>query len=162
MHKDVRLLIVDDEVRFVQSLARRLQLRGFAVATALSGSEALLAAEHQPFDVVLLDLKMPGMNGEDVLDRLKTDYPNTEVIILTGHGSIDSAVKCTQAGSHSYLQKPCETELLLEAIKDAYQRRVARKLHLDEASMEDLLRNATGQGPLGILKHLQELERKTS
>lgn len=160
MEDRIRLLIVDDEVRFIESMARRLRMRGFEVSTALSGVEALAVVANRAIDVVLLDLKMPGMSGEEVLARLRADHPLVEVIILTGHGSIDSAVKCTQVGSHSYLQKPCETDVLLGAVKDAFGRRVARRLKLDEDAMDELLRAARGEGPLGILKRLRQLDRE--
>jgi DNA-binding NtrC family response regulator len=158
----IRLLIVDDEERFLENLARRLTLRGFAVTAAANGEEALAAATDQEFDVALVDLKMPGLNGQVVLERLKERHPLTEVIIVTGHGSIDSAVQCTQAGSHSYLQKPCEIDVLLEAVKDAYQKRVARKLELDDDKLQTLLRGATGEGPLGLLRRLRQLEQNAT
>jgi len=81
-----------------------------------------------------------------------------EVIILTGHGSIDSAVQCTKAGSHSYLQKPCETEELLGALRDAYRKRVKNRLRLDEEQMARLLHLSAGESPLGILRRLKRLE----
>jgi len=128
MLDNIQLLIVDDEVRFLQTLKERLQLRGFDVTAVTNGTLAIEAARNTRFDLALLDLKMPGMNGEEVLRILKEEHPLMEVIILTGHGSVESAVDCTKAGSHSYLQKPCETEELLEMLKDAYHKRVQRKL----------------------------------
>ena len=152
------MLVVDDEERFLNTITRRLSLRDFEVTPVSNGREAVEAARRQEFDLALLDLKMPGMSGEEVLDVLKREHPLTEVIILTGHGSIDSAVNCTQAGSYSYLQKPCETEKLLETLKDAYQKRVQRKLQIDQAKMEEMLRLATGESPLGILRRLRDIE----
>jgi DNA-binding NtrC family response regulator len=159
--KKIKLLVVDDEVRFLRTLSARLSLREFDVTPVTTGEEALEAAAEQAFDLALVDLKMPGMTGEEVLDALKRDHPYMEVIILTGHGSIDSAVQCTRAGSHSYLQKPCETEELLEVLKDAYRRRLERKLQRDHEKLEELARIAVGESPLRILARLKELEDRT-
>ena len=158
MSDNIRLLIVDDEVRFLETLKERLQMRGFDVTAVTSGTRAIEAARGTRFDLALLDLKMPGMDGEEVLRILKEEHPLMEVIILTGHGSIESAVDCTRAGSYSYLQKPCETNELLEVLKDAYHKRVQRKLDLDKEKVDELLRLATGESPLGILRRLRELE----
>jgi DNA-binding NtrC family response regulator len=159
MSNNIQLLIVDDEVRFLQTLKERLQIRGFDVTAVTNGTHAIEAARCTRFDVALLDLKMPGMDGEEVLRILKLEHPLLEVIILTGHGSIESAVDCTKAGSHSYLQKPCETDELLEVLKDAYSKRVQRKLELDKKKLDELLGIATGESPLGIIRRLRELER---
>jgi len=159
MSDNIRLLIVDDEARFLHTLEERLQMRGFDVTAVASGKKAIEAARVTRFDLALLDLKMPGMDGEEVLRILKEEHPLIEVIILTGHGSIESAVDCTKAGSHSYLQKPCETEELLEVLKDAYHKRVQRKLALDKEKVDELLRIAIGESPLGILRRLRDLER---
>lgn len=159
MSDNIQLLIVDDEVRFLQTLKERLQLRGFDVTAVTNGTLAIEAARSSRFDLALLDLKMPGMDGEEVLRILKEEHPLMEVIILTGHGSVESAVDCTKAGSHSYLQKPCETEELLEKLKDAYHKRVQRRLAMDKLKVDELLRIATGESPLGILRRLRELEK---
>jgi len=159
MSDKMQLLIVDDELRFLLTLKGRLQMRGFDVTAVTSGTQAIKAARNTCFDVALLDLKMPGMDGEEVLRILKEEHPLMEVIILTGHGSIESAVDCTKAGSHSYLQKPCETDELLEVLKDAYHKRVQRQLALDKEKVDELLRIATGESPLGIIRRLRELER---
>ena len=157
MSENIRLLIVDDEVRFLQTLKTRLEIRGLDVMTAKNGKDALAAARKSNFDVVLLDLKMPGMDGEEVLKILKQEDPLVEVIILTGHGSVESAVDCTRAGSHSYLQKPCETNQLLLALKDAYHKRTQRRLDLDKEKVDELLDLATGESPLGIIRRLKQL-----
>jgi DNA-binding NtrC family response regulator len=160
MADKIKLLVVDDEVRFLNTLTQRLSLRDFDVTAAASGQEAIDFAREREFDLALVDLKMPGIPGEQVLEVLKQEHPFIEVIILTGHGSVDSAVHCTQAGSYSYLQKPCETEHLLEVLKEAYRRRIERLFQNDQQKMEELQRIATGQSPLAILKRLKELERK--
>lgn len=158
MSSKIRLLIVDDETRFLKTLAQRLSLRDFDVTPVENGRAALEAAAKEEFDLALVDLKMPGMSGEEVLEALKRDHPLMEVVILTGHGSVDSAVYCTRTGSHSYLQKPCGTEELLEVLKDAYEKRVKRRLRLDQAKLDALMNLAIGESPLGIIRRLREIE----
>ena len=160
MAKKIRLLIVDDEERFLKTLTQRLGLRDFEVTSASNGQTAIEFAEQQQFDLALVDLKMPGMRGERVLELLKKKDPYIEAVILTGHGSIDSAVECTKLGCFGYLQKPCETEELMKVLKEAYQSRVQKKLKLDEEKMNQLLNIATGESPLGILRKLKDLEEK--
>jgi DNA-binding NtrC family response regulator len=159
MTKKIRLLAVDDEERFLQTLTQRLSLRDFDVTAATSGDQALRVAKSDSYDLALVDLKMPGMSGEQLLEVLRRNHPFVEVIILTGHGSIDSAVECTRLGAFGYLQKPCETEELLDVLRQAFQARVQRKLALDQARMEQLLETVTGESALGVLRRLQELER---
>ncbi len=160
MAQKITLLIVDDEERFLKTLTQRLSLRDFDVTPVNDGQKALEYAKRQAFDLALVDLKMPGMSGEEVLEHLKKNDPYIEVVILTGHGSIDSAVLCTQLGSFSYLQKPCDTDELLRVLKDAYQKRVQRKLQLTDEKIQSLLHIAMGESPLGILRRLRELEEK--
>jgi DNA-binding NtrC family response regulator len=158
MARRIKLLIVDDEVRFIKTLSQRLSMRDFDVTPADDGHRAIEAAKTQTFDLALVDLKMPGISGEEVLELLKKNDPYIEVVILTGHGSVDSAVYCTKLGAFSYLQKPCDTDELLAVLKDAYQRRVQRKLKLSKEKLESLLNVAVGESPLGILRHLRNLE----
>ncbi len=158
MKNKIKLLVVDDEVRFLKTLTQRLTMRDFDVTPVTSGKAALEAARTMGFDLALVDLKMPGITGEEVLEVLKDEHPYIEVIILTGHGSIDSAVRCTEVGSHSYLQKPCETEELLEVLKDAYEKRIRRKMTLSKEKMEKLAEITMGESALSILRNLKELE----
>jgi DNA-binding NtrC family response regulator len=158
MANKIKLLLVDDEERLLKTLKQRLELRDFEVTAVTRGADALAEAEARPFDLALVDLKMPGMNGEEVLERLKAKDRFIEVVILTGHGSIDSAVRSTKLGSHAYLQKPCATEELLEVLKDAYSKRVKRKLEIQQRELEERLGQAMGESPLAILRRLRELE----
>lgn len=107
MARKIRLLVVDDEMEFLENLSMRLSIRDFAVVPVTRGENAVVEARKREFDVGLLDLNMPGLGGEEVLEILKKEHPLTEVVILTGHGSVESAVSCTKAGSYGYLQKPC-------------------------------------------------------
>lgn len=160
MTQQIRLLIVDDEARFLNTLSQRLSMRDFDVTPVTNGFEAIEIARQKEFDLALVDLKMPGMSGEEVLDTLKAEHPDVEVVILTGHGSIDSAVQCTRAGSHSYLQKPCETEELLQVLQEAFAKRVRRRLRLNEEKLEEMLSSAMSESPLAILRKLKEIDLK--
>jgi DNA-binding NtrC family response regulator len=158
MAKKIKLLIVDDEVKFLDSIARRLEMRGFDVAKASNGQDAVEAARNQKFDLALLDLKMPGMNGKEVLEILKKEHRYLEVIILTGHGSLDSAVDCTKLGAFSYLPKPYELDKLLEVLKGAFEHRLIKKFVADDSRMKKLADLAAGSSPLGILRAMNELD----
>jgi DNA-binding NtrC family response regulator len=158
MSDRIRLLIVDDEEEFLESIAKRLQMRDFDVSTASRGAEAVEIARKEKFDLALLDLKMPGMDGKQVLEILKKEHKFIEVIILTGHGSVDSAVDCTKLGAFGYLPKPYELEKLLETLQQAYQVRMEKKFQLDEARMEKIARLATGSSALTILRELKKMD----
>lgn len=156
----INLLIVDDEEPFLESMKRRLEVRDFHVLCVNRGDKAIETARTHPVDIALVDLKMPGISGEETLEALKREHEWMEVVILTGHGSIDSAVECTRSGAYSYLQKPCELEHLLEVLKDAYKKRVMNKMKIQETQMDELLHKAAGDSPLAILRRLKEMELK--
>lgn len=156
MDKTIKLLIVDDEKQFLESIAKRLELRGFVVTKASNGEEAIAAASQDRFDLALLDLKMPGMDGKEVLEILRREHRFLEVIILTGHGSIDSAVECTKLGAFGYLSKPYELEKLLEVLKEAYQVRLRRKFQDDQVRLEEIARVAREYSPEAILRRARD------
>ena len=158
MDEKIRLLIVDDEVAFLDSIAKRLELRDFEVARATNGKDALEAADQQKFDLALVDLKMPGMDGRELLARLKASHKYLEVIILTGHGSLESAVECTKLGAYGYLPKPYELEQLIELLKEAYQVRMEKKFERDQQRMELIRQIAIGDSALGIMRRLRNLD----
>jgi DNA-binding NtrC family response regulator len=158
MADKIRILIVDDEVKFLDSIAQRLEIRGFDVSKATNGEEALKAAAVAQFDLALLDLKMPGMDGRQVLEILKKTHKYIEVIILTGHGSLDSAVECTKLGAFNYLPKPYEIEKLLEVLREAYETRMRKKFNLDSSRMQKISQLAAGNSALGILRALRDLD----
>ncbi len=119
MSSKLDILLVDDEKEFIQALAERLELRGFEPRIALSGEEALdMVQSHVP-DVVVLDLKMPGIDGLEVLRRLKRDWPRARVIMVTGHGSHRDAEMARTLGAFEYLQKPVDIQELLDAMMRA-------------------------------------------
>lgn len=120
MNHHTRVLLVDDEEKFVINMARLLRFRGFDVSTALDGPAALkVLREEGYFDVVVLDIKMPEMDGLTALTEIKRISPLSEVIMLTGHATLDSGIESIRKGAFDYLMKPCEIELLTEKIKEA-------------------------------------------
>jgi DNA-binding NtrC family response regulator len=158
MENVIKLLIVDDETRFLNAIAQRLTKRGFDVRTAENGKDAIQLARSEKFDIALLDLRMPGMDGGEVLRVLKEEHQFLEAIILTGHGSLESAVELTKLGAYSYLPKPYELEKLIQVLQEAYQARLRKKFASDQATMEKIMTLAEGESPLGILRKLRELD----
>ena len=119
---DIRLLLVDDEEDFRRTIAKRLKRRGIAAEQAESGEECLSILKQKPMDVVVLDVKMPGMNGIETLHHIKEKYPKTEVIMLTGHATTQDGVDGIKTGAFDYLTKPIELEHLLGKIKQAHEK----------------------------------------
>jgi len=122
-----KILLVDDEERFRQTLAKRLQLEGYEVNTCTGGQEALADLHGHVYDIVILDLRMPGMDGLTALKGIKELAPEVEVIMLTGHASVDVAVEIMQAGGAEYLLKPVSTEELLLKIDACWERQRVRR-----------------------------------
>ena len=118
--KKIRVLLVDDEATFRGSTARVLERRGFHTILAASADEAMDRLRERP-DVVVLDMKMPGKDGHQTLREIKRRDPRLPVIILTGHGTMDSVIKAQREGAFEFLSKPCDMDLLTTKILDAYQ-----------------------------------------
>jgi DNA-binding NtrC family response regulator len=117
-----KVLLVDDERDFVEALSERLQMRDYSSAVVYGGEEALSIVEEDEPDVMVLDLKMPGIDGLEVLRRVKEKHPNVEVIVLTGHGSEDAARVCAELGACAYLEKPVDIEKLTQAMQEAHRK----------------------------------------
>jgi two-component system, OmpR family, response regulator CpxR len=117
-----KVLLVDDEREFVETLSERLQMRDYASAVVYGGEEALSIVEEDEPEVMVLDLKMPGIDGLEVLKQVKEKHPNVEVIVLTGHGSKDIARRCIELGACAYLEKPVDIEKLTQAMQEAYKK----------------------------------------
>lgn len=116
---NTKILIADDEVEFASTLATRLELRGYVTTIANSGEETLEAISRQIPDLLLLDLKMPDLDGLEVLARLRESHQDLKVIVLTGHGSFSSGSQGMALGAFDYIMKPVELNLLLEKIAEA-------------------------------------------
>jgi len=121
--KGSKILLVDDEVVFTTNMGKLLTNRGYKVTAANSGDAAIQALEKENFDVVVLDLKMPGMDGLATLKEIKKLGLFTETLILTGHGSIDTALEAIKLGAYDYLTKPCEIDDLMGKIEGAWQKK---------------------------------------
>jgi DNA-binding NtrC family response regulator len=132
-------------------------LKDFHVTSSNDGNKAIKAAKKGKFDVAILDLKMPGMDGTELLHILKKKHKFLEVIILTGYASIDSAVECTKLGAFRYLEKPYQFDKLLEMLKEAYQTRLKKKFEHDKKRMEEMELLSMGS-PMSVLRSLIHLD----
>jgi DNA-binding NtrC family response regulator len=117
--EQARILIVDDEEDLISTMAERLELRGFQVETATSGTDALRLVGDSVFSVLILDVKMPGIGGLELMTRIKQEQPDLPVILFTGHSSLADAQKGTQEGACAYLLKPIKIDKLIDTIRNA-------------------------------------------
>jgi two-component system NtrC family response regulator len=156
--KMIRLLMVDDEIKFLETITKRLKLKLFEITSATNGTQAIEEAEKGRFDVAVIDLQMPEIDGVQVLEILKKNHKYLEIIILSGHATIETAVTCTKLGAFKILEKPCDFEKLVDAIKQAYQKRLIKKFKHDQKRIKKIEALALGQSPLGILKGLAEMD----
>ncbi len=138
-----RVLLVDDEVGFVETMVKRLTKRDLEVLPAYDGPEGLAALKENPgIEVVILDVKMPGMDGIETLGKVKASFPLVEVIMLTGHATVESAIEGMKKGAFDYLMKPCEIDLLVSKVTEA----AARKRRQEEKIIEAQIREITVRG----------------
>ncbi len=128
-----RLLLVDDEERFRTTLAKRLREKGFEVADLGSGMEAIDYIKENSVDIIVLDIKMPGLDGIETLTEIKKSNPGIEVVLLTGHGTVDTAIEGMRSGAYDYLMKPCEIDNLVLKINGAFEVKKERDERLKKA-----------------------------
>lgn len=121
----MKLLFIDDEQTFLKYLTKRLTLEGFDVKVTFSGEEGVDAAANEDFDVAVVDLQMPGIDGIEVQKRLKQLQPNLPCIVLTGHGSVENALESGKYNAFKFLSKPVDMDTLIDTIKAAYAQRLA-------------------------------------
>ncbi|MBS3754504.1 MAG: response regulator [Desulfobacterales bacterium] len=119
MSDPTAILLVDDEEEFVSTLAERLEIRGFESKAAYSGDQALSLIESNDYDVVVLDVKMPGMDGLEVMNHIKARRPEMPVILLTGHGSTKEGMEGMHKGAFDYLMKPLDIDELISKVQEA-------------------------------------------
>lgn len=136
-----KILLVDDEEKFAETLAERLEARGLEVRTAFNGDEALSKIREQDADVVILDVLMPGKSGIETLREIKQIRPLTEVIMLTGHATVETAIEGMKLGAYDYLMKPTETPELVEKISKAYKRKREHEERIQQAEIERIARS---------------------
>ncbi len=135
---DIKLLIVDDEHDFLETMVKRLEKRNFLTQGAENGARALERIEHQPFDVVVLDVMMPGMDGIETLREMRKNKPLIEVIMLTGHASLESGIEGMKLGAFDYIMKPANIEDLVKKIYQASEKKTAHEEKIRSASGKDL------------------------
>ena len=134
------VMLVDDEVPFVETMTKRLEKRDLNVITAFSGQEALETLDkHQNVDVVILDVKMPGMDGIETLKKMKSAYPLIEVVMLTAHATVESAIEGMRFGAFDYLMKPCDMEQLMGKVKEATRKKQGHEEKIREAHVKEIL-----------------------
>ena len=134
------VLLVDDEVPFVETMTKRLKKRDLVVNVAFSGQEALdILDKHRNTDVVILDVKMPGMDGIETLEKIKKSYPLTEVVMLTGHATVESAIEGMKKGAYDYLMKPCDIDQLMQKVEEATQKKRDHEDKIREAKVKEAM-----------------------
>ena len=133
------VLLVDDEVPFVETMAKRLTKRDLEISTAFSGEEALEAlAAGSEVEVVILDVKMPGMDGIQTLKAMREKFPLVEVIMLTGHATVESAIDGMKMGAFDYLMKPCDMDTLMGKVDEAAKKKRAHEEKIMEARINEI------------------------
>jgi DNA-binding NtrC family response regulator len=138
----IDIIVVDDEKDFVEMLSLRLEDAGHRVRTAFDGDAGLAELDRSECDVVLLDIRMPGKDGITVLKMIKADHPLVEVILLTGHGTVDTAVEGLKAGAFDYVQKPARFAELLEKLEDARDHKAEHEKRVRRAEARALMRQS--------------------
>ena len=134
------VLLVDDEVPFVETMTKRLIKRDLVVNSAYSGQEALdILDKHRNTDVVILDVKMPGMDGIETLEKIKKSFPLTEVVMLTGHATVESAIEGMKKGAYDYLMKPCDIDQLMQKVEEAAQKKTVHEDKIREAKVKEAM-----------------------
>lgn len=137
MDKELRakVLLVDDEEDFTDVLSKRLEARNLKVKTVNRGEDAVHMVDKHSFDVIILDLAMPGMDGLETLQKIKANHPDAEIIMLTGHASVESSVKAMKIGAEDFMEKPVDITDLLNKIEEAHKKRV---IVLQKQSKEEI------------------------
>jgi DNA-binding NtrC family response regulator len=134
------VMLVDDEAPFVETLTKRLEKRDLNVISAFSGQEALETLDkHHNLDVVIRDVKMPGMDGIETLKKMKATYPLIEVVMLTAHATVESAIEGMKFGAFDYLMKPCDMEQLMGKVNEATRKKRNHEEKIREAHVKEIL-----------------------
>ena len=134
------VMLVDDETPFVETMTKRLEKRDLNVISAFSGQEALEILDYQQnVDVVILDVKMPGMDGIETLKQMKSAYPLIEVVMLTAHATVESAIEGMRFGAFDYLMKPCNMEQLMGKVNEATRKKRDHEEKIREAHVKEII-----------------------
>ena len=134
------VMLVDDEIPFVETMTKRLEKRKLNIISAFNGQEALdKLAKNRNVDVVVLDVKMPGIDGIETLKAMKKSFPLIEVVMLTGHATIETAIEGMKQGAYDYLMKPCDIEQLMTKVKEATEKKRNHEERIREAKVKEAL-----------------------
>ena len=133
------VLIIDDEKRFLQTTQKLLEKQGYTVYTATDGLSGITRLKVKRIDVVILDVKMPGMDGVAVLRKIKADFPLVEVVMLTGHSTVESAIEGLQLGAFDYLTKPCDIPVLIQKIDAAGGKKKSAEEKIRKAKLDRII-----------------------
>ena len=150
---NTKLLLVDDEERFLTTTKILLEKRGINTFTAANGLDAIRIMDEHHVDVVILDVKMPGLDGVEVLRKTKKKHPLVEVIMLTGHASVESAVEGLKLGAFDYVTKPCDISDLMRKVNEAYAKKQAMEEKIRKAKVEKIIRH-----PMAVFEREDEEE----
>lgn len=155
--QNIRVLLVDDEESLLEYMSKLLLKRGFTVKCTFSGEQALEAANQAHYDVAVVDLKMPGIDGVETQKRLKDIQPFLQCIVLTGHGSVESALESGQQDAFKYLVKPVDYDALVNTIGEAYKKR--QEVQTAKFQEEVGKIQMSGMGPRGVRRAIRDLEK---
>jgi len=136
-----RVLLVDDELDFLEVMEERLKNRGMEVTTSSNAEDALKQVASEPFDAVILDLKMPGIDGLETLNLIKEQRPEVQVILLTGHATVEKGVEAIKRGAMEFVEKPADLEFLTEKIESAREKKMLIVEKTNEARIMEILKH---------------------
>jgi len=134
-----KVLLIDDEVEFLGNLSERMELRGMNVTTAESADKAVTALDNNDYDAIVLDLQMPDMNGIDLLKIIKKSHPEAQVILLSGHATLDAGIQAMKLGAMDFMEKPADLESLSEKIKKAQAKKMVIVEKKTASKLKDIL-----------------------
>jgi DNA-binding NtrC family response regulator len=135
------ILLVDDEEKFLKVLSQRMEGRGLKVDTSTTGEDALNKVKEKDFDAIVLDLAMPGMSGLETLKRIRSENPDVQIIMLTGHGSVEKGVEAIKEGAVDFLEKPADIEKIMEKIAEAKRNKIVIVEKKHEAHVKEILQS---------------------
>ena len=143
MPEDIKadVLLVDDEEQFLKVLSKRLEGRGMKVDTSTSGEDALNRVHGKEFDAIILDLAMPGMSGIETLKRIRSENPDVQIIMLTGHGTVEKGIEAMKAGAVDFLEKPADLNKIMEKISEAKHKRILLFEKKHEEHIKEILKS---------------------
>ncbi len=136
-----KVLLVDDETDFLEALSQRMEARGMNVSTSSNAAEALKKVQEEGFDAIVLDLQMPGMDGIEALKMIKKENPEIQIILLTGHATVEKGIEAMKLGAMDFVEKPSDIETLTEKIKKAQAKKIVLVEKRTEEKLKDILGN---------------------